>query len=45
LKSSEAQKEEFRTRYEQVKKDMVALKRQIDREKEETLDRQAKELE
>jgi hypothetical protein len=35
----EAQKEEFRTRYEQVKKDMVALKRQIDREKEETLER------
>lgn len=32
-------------RYEQVKKDMIALKRSIDSEKEQTLEKQAKELE
>ena len=45
VKNAEAQKEEFRMRYEQVKKDMIALKRSIDSEKEQTLEKQAKELE
>lgn len=45
LKASEASKEEFRARYEQVKKDMIGLKRQIDLDKEHILEKQAKELE
>jgi small-conductance mechanosensitive channel len=45
VKNAEAQREEFRLRYEQVKKDMIALKRSLDMEKEQTLEKQAKELE
>ena len=30
LKATEGQREEFRLRYEQIKKDMIGLKRQID---------------
>lgn len=45
VKSAEAQKEEFRARYEQVKKDMIGLKKSIDMEKSQTLEKQAKELE
>ena len=30
LKATEGQREEFRQRYEQIKKDMIGLKRQID---------------
>ena len=45
VKTAEAARDDFRARYEQVKKDMVALKKQIDKEKEQTLQRQATELE
>lgn len=45
VKNAEAQKEEFRARYEQVKKDMIGLKKSIDMEKSQTLEKQAKELE
>jgi hypothetical protein len=45
VKAIEAAKEEYRARYEQVKKDMIGLKRQIDNDKEQTLEKQAKELE
>jgi centrosomal protein CEP120 len=39
------QKEEFKQKFEKVKKDMIALKRQIDTDKERTLTKQAEELE
>ena len=39
------QKEEFERRYEQVKKDMINLKKTIDKDKQQTLQRQAEELE
>lgn len=39
------QKEEFERRYEQVKKDMINLKKTLDKEKQLTLTRQAEELE
>jgi chromosome segregation ATPase len=45
VKNAEAQKEEFRARYEQVKKDMIGLKKSIDMEKSQALEKQAKELE
>ena len=45
LKLANEQKEEFKQRYEQVKRDMIQLKRQIDKEKSETLSKQAEELE
>ena len=37
LRTSNEHKEEFRRRFEQVKKDMIALKKTIDREKEATM--------
>ena len=37
-------REEFRAKYDQVKKDMITLKRQIDNEKEAALTKQANEL-
>ena len=38
-------KDEYKSKFEKVKKDMIALKKQIDNEKEMTLTRQAEELE
>lgn len=37
-------RDEYKTKYDQIKKDMIDLKRQIDREKEATLTKQAEEL-
>ena len=37
-------REEFKAKYDQVKKDMITLKRQIDNEKEAALTKQATEL-
>jgi len=39
------QRDDHRAKYEQLKKDMVLMKKQIDREKELTLTKQAEELE
>ncbi len=45
LKQANEQKEEFQRRYEQVKKDMITLKRNLDKEKNMTMTKQAEELE
>jgi hypothetical protein len=37
--------EDYKKKFEQVKRDMIQLKRQIDKEKEITLTKQAEELE
>jgi uncharacterized Zn ribbon protein len=42
---SAQERDEFKLKFERVKKDMIALKRQIDEEKELTLTKQAEELE
>ena len=39
------QRDDYATKYNQIKKDMIALKRQIDAEKEKQLEKQALELE
>ena len=39
------ERDEFKTKFEKVKKDMIALKKQIDKEKEMALTKQAEELE
>ena len=39
------QREEYKQKFENIKKDMIALKRQIDKEKEMQLTKQAEELE
>jgi len=38
-------RDEYKAKFEKVKKDMIALKKQIDQEKEHTLTKQAEELE
>lgn len=38
-------RDEYRQKFENVKKDMIALKKQLDREKELQLTKQAEELE
>ena len=38
-------RDEYRLKFEKVKKDMITLKKQLDHEKELTLTRQAEELE
>ena len=45
VNSANEQRDEFRQKFEKVKQDMIALKKQIDKEKENTLSRQAEELE
>lgn len=45
MKAVVDQRDDYATKYGQIKKDMIALKRQIDLEKEKTLERQALELE
>ena len=45
VKSANSIAEEYMKKFEQVKRDMVQLKRQIDKEKELTLTKQAEELE
>ena len=45
VKSANQIAEEYMKKFEQVKRDMVQLKRQIDKEKELTLTKQAEELE
>lgn len=45
VNAANEQRDEFRHKFDKVKQDMIALKRQIDREKEQTLSRQAEELE
>ena len=45
VKSANSIAEEYMIKFEQVKRDMVQLKRQIDKEKELTLTKQAEELE
>ena len=44
VKQAVESREEFRAKYDQVKKDMITLKRQIDNEKEAALTKQANEL-
>ena len=43
-KQANEERDEARRRFEVVKKDMVALKKQLDKEQKETLKRQAEEL-
>ena len=45
VKKANESRDDYKGRYEQVKRDMVNLKRQIDRKKEQTMQRQAQELE
>ena len=45
VNNANEQRDDFRHKYEQLKKDMVLMKKQIDREKELTLTKQAEELE
>ena len=45
MKSANEIAEDYKKKFEQVKKDMIQLKRQIDKEKEITLTKQAEELE
>lgn len=45
VKAAVDQRDDYATKYGQIKKDMIALKRQIDLEKEKTLEKQALELE
>lgn len=45
IAKSNEDRDEFRSKFERVKKDMIALKKQIDGEKELALTRQAEELE
>ena len=45
VRAAVEQRDDYRTKYDQIKKDMVALKRQLDLEKEKQLEKQAQELE
>lgn len=45
VKNAYEARDEFRAKYDQVKKDMIGLKRHIDNEKEKALTKQANELE
>lgn len=45
VKSAVEQRDDYREKFDQIKRDMIGLKRQIDQEKERTLENQAKELE
>jgi len=45
VKSANEIAEDYKKKFEQVKRDMIQLKRQIDKEKEITLTKQAEELE
>lgn len=45
VKKAQEEKEDFRKRYEQLKREMINLKKSIDKEKSETLTKQAEELE
>lgn len=45
VKAATEQRDEYRSKYDQIKKDMIALKRQLDLEKEKQLEKQAQELE
>ena len=45
VKSANEMAEDYKKKFEQVKRDMIQLKRQIDKEKEITLTKQAEELE
>ena len=44
VSKANSDRDEYKTKYEQIKKDMIDLKRQIDKEKEATLTKQAEEL-
>ena len=45
VKVSNEQRDDYRAKYDQIKRDMIALKRQLDLEKEKQLEKQALELE
>lgn len=45
VKAATESRDDYRNKYDQIKKDMVALKRQIDLDKEKQLEKQALELE
>ena len=45
VKNADKARDEYKTRYENIKKDMVLLKKQIDQEKQNQLTKQAEELE
>lgn len=45
VKSANELAEDYRKKFEQVKRDMIQLKRQIDKDKEIMLTKQAEELE
>ena len=45
VKAAVEQRDDYRTKYDQIKRDMISLKRQMDLEKEKQLEKQAQELE
>jgi hypothetical protein len=45
IKTSAAIADDFKSKFEQVKRDMIQMKRQIDKDKEVMLTKQAEELE
>ena len=45
VKAATEQRDDYAVKYNQVKKDMIGLKRQMDMEKEKQLEKQAAELE
>ena len=45
VKQAYETRDDYKSKYDQVKKDMIGLKRQIDKEKEQALTKQANELE
>ena len=45
VKAAMEQRDDYKEKFDQIKRDMIGLKRQIDQEKERTLENQAKELE
>ena len=45
VKAANEQSLDYRSKYDQIKRDMIGLKRQLDLEKEKQLEKQALELE
>jgi len=44
VKQANEAREEFKKKFEQIRKEMVSLKKSLDKEKSETLSKQAEEL-
>jgi len=45
IKAANEARDDFKKKFEQVKRDMIALKKNIDKDKNQTLEKQAEELE